>query len=48
MTRPALKRLRDQTLVITGASSGHGLAAAIQAAQAGAAVVLVARNEAAF
>lgn len=41
-----LKRLRDQVLVITGASSGIGLAAAEMAAEQGAAVVLNARNEA--
>lgn len=38
------KSLRDQVLVITGASSGIGLATARQAAGAGARVVLVARN----
>ncbi|WP_333586193.1 SDR family oxidoreductase [Phenylobacterium sp.] len=40
-----LKPLSEQVLVITGASSGIGLATARQAAKAGAAVVLVARNE---
>lgn len=40
------KRLNEQTLVITGASSGIGLATARRAAQAGARVVLVSRNEA--
>jgi short-subunit dehydrogenase len=40
-----LKPLRDQTIVITGASSGIGLATAYQAAQAGARVVLASRNE---
>lgn len=40
------KHLHEQTLVITGASSGIGLAAARRAAQAGARVVLVSRNEA--
>lgn len=41
-----LKRLRDQVLVITGASSGIGLTTAEMAAEQGAAVVLNARNEA--
>ncbi len=40
-----LKPLSEQTLVITGATSGNGLATALAAAAAGAAVVLVARNE---
>lgn len=40
-----LKPLADQVIVITGASSGIGLATARKAAQAGAAVVLAARNE---
>jgi len=48
MARPELKPLSVQTLVITGASSGHGLATALKAAKAGAAVLLVARNEAAL
>jgi short-subunit dehydrogenase len=39
------KRLRDQVIVITGASSGIGLATARMAARRGARVVLVARNE---
>ncbi|HEY6916595.1 MAG TPA: SDR family oxidoreductase [Allosphingosinicella sp.] len=39
-----LKPLRDQCIVITGASSGIGLATAQLAVQKGAAVVLVARN----
>ena len=46
--KPALKPLRQQTLVITGASSGIGLATARKAAKAGAAVMLVARDEAAL
>ncbi|RYG31104.1 SDR family NAD(P)-dependent oxidoreductase [bacterium] len=41
-----LKALRDQTIVITGASSGIGLATAKMAAKEGANVVLVSRNEA--
>lgn len=40
-----LKPLAEQTLVITGASSGIGLATARRAARAGARVVMVARNE---
>ncbi len=40
-----LKPLSQQVMVITGASSGIGLASARKAAQAGAKVVLVARNE---
>ena len=39
------KRLREQVIVITGASSGIGLATARKAAAAGARVVLVAREE---
>ncbi len=42
---PKLKRLRDQTIVITGASSGIGLATARLAAERGARVVLASRNE---
>ncbi|MGQ0562819.1 MAG: SDR family oxidoreductase [Gemmatimonadota bacterium] len=38
------KSLKDQVIVITGASSGIGLATAIDAARAGARVVLAARN----
>ncbi|MFD0937556.1 SDR family NAD(P)-dependent oxidoreductase, partial [Methylobacterium trifolii] len=38
------KPLREQTIVVTGASSGIGLATARMAAQAGARVVLAARS----
>lgn len=48
MKNIVLKPLSEQTLVITGATSGHGFATAIAAAAAGAAVVLVARNETAL
>lgn len=41
----ALKPLSEQTVVITGASSGIGLATARAAARQGAKLVLVARNE---
>jgi short-subunit dehydrogenase len=40
-----LKRIRDQVIVITGASSGIGLTTAEMASQAGARVVLNSRNE---
>src|SRR5207248_8542335 len=40
-----LKKLADQVIVITGASSGIGLATARMAAQRGAKLVLAARNE---
>lgn len=40
-----LKPLSQQTIVITGASSGIGLATARRAAQAGARVFLISRNE---
>lgn len=43
-----LKPLSQQTIVITGASSGIGLATAFQAAEAGAQVVLASRNESAL
>ena len=41
-----LKRLKDQVVVITGASSGIGLSTARMAAKRGARVVLAARNDA--
>ncbi|HKR21708.1 MAG TPA: SDR family NAD(P)-dependent oxidoreductase, partial [Pyrinomonadaceae bacterium] len=40
-----LKRLEDQVIVITGASSGIGLVTARMAAKRGAKLVLVARAE---
>ena len=40
------KKLSEQTIVITGASSGIGLATAQMAAERGASVVLSSRNEA--
>ncbi|HEX8445447.1 MAG TPA: SDR family oxidoreductase [Sphingomonas sp.] len=43
-----LKPLKDQVVVITGASSGIGLVTARMAARRGAAVVVAARNEAAL
>jgi len=43
--RASLKPLADQVIVITGASSGIGLATALKAARGGARVVLAARNE---
>lgn len=43
-----LKKLSDQVIVITGATSGIGLTTARQAAQKGARLVLVARNEGAL
>lgn len=44
--KPQLKRLSDQVIVITGASSGIGLTTAEMAAERGAAVILAARSEA--
>jgi NADP-dependent 3-hydroxy acid dehydrogenase YdfG len=41
-----MKSLKDQVIVITGASSGIGLTTAQMAAERGAAVVLAARSEA--
>ena len=41
---PTLKPLAEQTIVITGGSSGNGLATARAAVERGAAVVLAARN----
>ncbi|WP_462379882.1 SDR family oxidoreductase [Pseudomonas sp. Marseille-QA0892] len=43
--KPKLKPLSEQVIVITGASSGIGLATAEGAVRAGARVVLVSRNE---
>jgi short-subunit dehydrogenase len=43
--RIKLKKLRDQVIVITGASSGIGLTTAEMAAEAGARIVLSSRNE---
>src|SRR5207247_816913 len=42
---PKLKRVKDQVIVITGASSGIGLTTARMAAKKGARLVLTARNE---
>ncbi len=46
--KPALKPLSEQVIVITGASSGIGLATARMAAARGARVLLVARDETAL
>lgn len=43
-----LKKLKDQTIVITGASSGIGLVTARLAAKAGARLILAARSESAL
>ena len=44
--KPELKALKEQVVVVTGASSGIGMATALAAAHEGARVVLVARSEA--
>jgi short-subunit dehydrogenase len=48
LSRVKLKQIRDQVIVITGASSGIGRATALMAASRGAQVVLAARGEAAL
>jgi short-subunit dehydrogenase len=45
MSHHHLKPLSQQTIVITGATSGIGLCTALEAARRGASVVLVSRNE---
>lgn len=45
MTKATLKPLNQQSIVITGATSGIGLATARRAARAGACVFLIARSE---
>jgi short-subunit dehydrogenase len=42
---PSLKSISEQVIVITGASSGIGLATALEASKQGAAVVLAARSQ---
>lgn len=44
-TRPKLKRLREQTIVVTGATSAIGLATVRRAAGSGACVFLIDRDE---
>lgn len=46
--KPKLKKLNEQVVVVTGASSGIGLTTARMAAQRGARLVLAARNEVAL
>jgi NADP-dependent 3-hydroxy acid dehydrogenase YdfG len=48
MSRIQLKPLNERVIVITGATSGIGLATARSAAKAGARVMLVGRDEAAL
>ena len=43
-----LKKLNDQTIVVTGATSGIGLVTARMAAERGAKLLLMARTEAAL
>lgn len=45
LTRPTLKPLNEQAIVVTGATSGIGLTTARRAARAGACVFLIARGE---